>query len=83
MNIYEKRGKWYAAEEGKDVQIFNTEAEAKASVAGSAPDMGIPELDDNGYFLEPSECEECECDPCECDMLDDELEEEDEDEEVA
>ena len=29
MNIYEKRGKWYAAEEGKDVQIFNTEAEAK------------------------------------------------------
>jgi hypothetical protein len=79
MNIYEKRGKWYAAEEGKDVQIFNTEAEAKVSVAGSAPYMGVSEMDDNNYF----ECGDCECDPCECGMLDDELEEEDEDEGMA
>ena len=82
--IYEKRGRWCYRDAAGKLHKFVTEAAAKASVAGNAPDMGIPELDDNGYFLEPScECEECECDPCECDMLDDELEEEDEDEEVA
>lgn len=28
MNIYEKRGKWYRQEDGKDLEVFDTEAEA-------------------------------------------------------
>lgn len=33
MKIYEKHGKWYRQEEGKDIQIFNTEEEAKGSTS--------------------------------------------------
>jgi hypothetical protein len=77
--IFEKRGRWCYRDPAGKLHKFVTEAAAKASVAGSAPDMGIPEMDDNDYF----ECGECECDPCDCGMLDDELEEEDEDEENA
>lgn len=29
MRVYEKRGKWYRQQEGKDIQIFNTEEEAR------------------------------------------------------
>ena len=76
--IYEKRGRWCWRDKDGNLHKFVTEAAAKASIAGNAPDLGIPELDDDNYFIEPScECEDCECDPCECDMLDDELEEED------
>jgi hypothetical protein len=77
--IFEKRGRWCYRDPAGKLHKFVTEAAAKASVAGSAPDMGITEMDDNDYF----ECGECECDPCDCGMLDDELEEEDEDEENA
>lgn len=28
MKIYEKRGKWYRQEEGKDLQVFETEEDA-------------------------------------------------------
>ena len=60
--IFEKRGRWCFYENGR-IKKFATEAAAKAAIAKNAPDMGVLELDDNGYFIK--ECQDCECDPCE------------------
>ena len=69
--VFEKRGRWCFYENGR-IKKFATEAAAKAAIAKNAPDLGISELDDNGYFIEPScECEDCECDPCECEDSED------------
>lgn len=52
--IFEKRGRWCFYENGR-IKKFATEAAAKAAISRNAPDMGILELDDNGYFIEPSD----------------------------
>ncbi len=56
--IFEKRGRWCYKDSGGKIHKFVTEAAAKAAIAKNAPDMGISELDDNGYFIHDEENEE-------------------------
>jgi hypothetical protein len=55
--IFEKRGRWCFYENGR-IKKFATEAAAKAAISNNAPALGILELDDNGYFIHPSDEEE-------------------------